>query len=591
MSTRLRPAPARLAQRTLVIVLITALAGLVWYSFHLAANRIYQVDECMEISIARAIAEGGAKNYSGLIPLLQLPLSLVIRGIEKSADIFVSARFFMAEIFWLNLVLLAAATGQKLASYRGMLALFFAATLAPLWDYGFEIRHDNPMLTGLLLMWCLVRVNSSGVKSCFLIGVLAVALQFVAHKAFAYTIPLSLAVLVFPPPSFKQPRWKLVFAWLVGVILAFVALKLMYSTLTGTKFGEQQGEGISFVSSVAASSERFWPWVTTLPRLLAQTPLLLALATAACAMVLMDWRKRGMAALSWEGILPELLLSFGALALLFVNPTPFPYNLLHFVPFLFLLAFRFAISIADEPALRVKLFPAAVAVLLFTHLVPFSVATRRHIDWSNLRQVQLMSQAESLADPKKDPVFDGAGLVPTRRTVSDAAFLHSLSFEAQMADTNKTVRQMLTKSPAPVLMKNYRTDWLSKEDRGFIDAHYVSLADDFCVLGKVLPPGGGQFEVLHPGRYRVMPLEGSNLMGTFDGNSFMEVTKRSTNITIVARLDGVELGDAPIELKAGIHMIETAATEQAAVFWVGPKLNELPRLPSGSHRVLFFNWY
>ncbi len=120
-------------RRAFVVVLLAALAGLVWYSFHLAANRIYQVDECMEISIARAIAEGGVKNYSGLIPLLQFPLSLVIRGIEKSADIFVSARFFMAEIFWLNLILLAAATGEKLTSFRGVLALFFAATLAPLW--------------------------------------------------------------------------------------------------------------------------------------------------------------------------------------------------------------------------------------------------------------------------------------------------------------------------------------------------------------------------------------------------------------------------------------------------------------------------
>ncbi len=104
----------------------------------------------------------------------------------------------MVTIFWLNLALIALATGERLLSRRGLVALLAAATLAPLWDYGFEIRHDNLLLTGLLLTWCVVRVRPKGPPSYLVAGALAVAMQFTAYKAFVYVIPISLAILVFP---------------------------------------------------------------------------------------------------------------------------------------------------------------------------------------------------------------------------------------------------------------------------------------------------------------------------------------------------------------------------------------------------------
>ena len=107
----------------------------------------------------------------------------------------------MLEVFWLNVFLLALATGERLRSRGGLLALVGAATLAPLWDFGFEIRPENLLLCGVLLMWCAVRVRPKGLQPFFIAGVLTAGLQFVTVKAVLYTLPISLAILAFPPPG------------------------------------------------------------------------------------------------------------------------------------------------------------------------------------------------------------------------------------------------------------------------------------------------------------------------------------------------------------------------------------------------------
>src|SRR5260370_39040349 len=128
----------------------------------------------------------------------------------------------MVGVFWLNLVLIALSTGERLLSPGGLIALLAAVTLAPLWDYGFEIRHDNVLLTGLLLMWFVLRVRPMGLPSYFIAGAIAVGLQFFAFKAFAYTAPLSMAFLILAPPAYKLSRWKLILAWVGGAVCSFL---------------------------------------------------------------------------------------------------------------------------------------------------------------------------------------------------------------------------------------------------------------------------------------------------------------------------------------------------------------------------------
>ena len=145
------------------------LASLMWLSLYLAAMRIYQVDECMETYVAKVLSTGQGKSAAGHVTLFQVLLSFVIPSNGRSVDFLNAGRLVMVVIFWLNWLLLAAATGSKLLSRRWFVACLGAGTLAPLWDYGFEIRHDNLMLTGLLLCWgCSVR--SRWMEFLFCIG-------------------------------------------------------------------------------------------------------------------------------------------------------------------------------------------------------------------------------------------------------------------------------------------------------------------------------------------------------------------------------------------------------------------------------------
>jgi hypothetical protein len=468
-------------KRASIWILFGGLAALMGFSVYLAATRIYQVDECNELIVARILATGQASTHPGVIGLLQFPLSWAIHGATRSTEFFVPARLVMVAIFWLNLVLIALATGERLLSRRGLIALFGAATLAPLWDYGFEIRHDNLLLTGLMLIWYVVRVRPKGPPSFFAAGALAVALQFSAQKAFVYIIPLALAVVVFPPPGHKAPRWKLALCWAVGAFGMLLALRLVYGACGVAGLWDVHRQSLQFVSKVATGGDRFGPGIA-LGRLLGQTPLLLTLVASAFVAVAVDLRRRGRAALAWDGSLPEALFLAFAFAALIVNPTPFPYNLLHLVPYAFLFAFRHASVLFREIRDDRVLIPIVGTVLVFVHLVPFCVATRRHWDWPNSRQTCLIRLAEDLTDPTKDPVFDGIGMVLTRPMIHPRSLLHSLSMAGLVNGSGPQVRDMLTTRPAAVVIPNYRTDWLPEADHAAIRERYVSTTRDAIVF-------------------------------------------------------------------------------------------------------------
>ena len=449
--------------------------------------------------------------------------------------------------------------------------------------------HDNLLLTGLLLIWYVVRVRPKGPPSYFVAGALAVAMQFAAHKAFAYVIPLSLAILIFPSPDHKAPRWKLVLCWTVGAIGMLVALRLIYGACDAMGSWEGNRESVQFVSKLATGGDRFGPGIA-LGRLLYQTPLLLALVASGLVALAVDQFRRGKAALTWDGSLPEALLLAVAFAALIVNPTPFPYNLLHWVPYAYLLAFRHGSAVFREIRAAPVLLPVVAAVLVFVHLAPFCIATQRHWARPNSRQTCLMSLAEDLTDPVKDPVFDGVGMVLTRPIIGHGALLHSLTFESQFKDPGTRVRDTLAARPAAVVIPNYRTDWLPEADHAAIRERYVAVADDFWVLGKVLPAGGGTFQIYHPGRYRISSLQESDLAEEGPGGlGRLSAATHEGNFT--ATLDGAPVSSLPVELTVGTHRLESKTAFQPAVVWAGPKRDRVGRLSPSDHQALFVNWY
>lgn len=550
--------------RLLSGAMLLAILGLAGAATYLALHRIFQVDEAQNLFMTRVLATGQSDLYFTNALLWMLgPMSWLTSSLNDSVRIFEWARLLFLGVFLLNIFLLALGTGRKLTTLGGVAALFGAATLAPLWDYGFEIRHDNLILTGLLLMWWLGRVSPRGSASYAALGLLSVAMPFLSFKAIAYVAPLSLGFLLFPPPGHGQRRIALWTAWATGAIAGAAAVALAY-TWSGAApvFLAGMREGMASGSAAV----RLDPSIA-LDRLPAQIPLVRELAFLALCWIVVTFCRQRAAALTWNGLLPEALLLLGSLGVLLINPTPFPYNLVNLVPFAYLLAFRLAASMVEFDW-GIRHFGACLcALLVLAHLVPFLKATQRHFSASNARQLLLMRTAQTLTDPRKDRVYDGAGLVLSRASIGYHWYNHSLN-EAAFADGRiPSVASMLAARPAAVIIRSYRTDMIPDSGRAFMAQRYIALSDDLWVLGRVLPPGGGRYDVLHPGRYVVARWIDGKLA------------------------PGAPLLSAPVTLGVGAVHVRSEAGVQPAVVWVGPTLPGLPVVGSGYHLHVFRNFY
>ena len=561
---------------------LAGLGLLMTWSAWLAVNRIFQVDEFQNIFVARLLAMGQGQDSFTAVSLFLAPLAALARNATESVPFVTAARLVAWALFWLNLVLLPIASGEKLRSRRGMAALLGAATLAPLWDYGFEIRHDNLLLTGLLLLWISLRILPRSLSSYALAGALVVLLEFVAFKAFAYSIPIALVAMAYSSPE-SRPKWlHLCGAWIGGAIAAFLIVRTGYGA---AGWWELYVRDVMGVFSIAAESNRVGPEMA-LGRLKVQAPLLSGFTVLGFAVVPYDiWRQRARNVLEKESLVAYALLTLIALGALLVNPLAYPYNLVNLVPFMYLFSWRLAWSLAARLNSRQAIERLAI-VFVAAHLLPFGIATNRHFDMTNARQEELMELAERLTDPIRDRVYDGIGMVPTRSSIHGQWFLHGTNIRSFRNGSKTPVRDMLAARPAAVIIPSYRTAMLPKEDDAFIHTRYIPLANDFWVLGSVLPPGGGSLEIVHPGRYGLAMAERAD-----DARSFRRASPIKSTPLMQGTLDGSAISASVVELEVGTHTLECARDCQPAVVWLGPVLSQIPAVESRDHRALFRNWY
>jgi hypothetical protein len=470
---------------------------------------------------------------------------------------------------WVNALLMVKGAGFRIRSRSGLWALLLAATLAPLWDYGFEIRHDVPLLTATLALWCLVRRPGPAGVRFLLAGAVAAFMEMIAFKGFMYALPLlALGFHLERPrgPGRTLGRLGLVLAGLI----AGLALGRVLHGLAGT--WELAWTAFKDTGAYAANHvERFQPW-GTLIRIFTEAPLLGAGALAALAVPLLPPRAgsfRAFLACEW---FPEWCFAVLCLVLLLANPTPFPYNLLHLVPALTILLMRFR-----EPIIRAlgAMAPPArqmvVGALVILHVLPWAAATDRHVDMGNDRQQEVAGLAEAMTDPALHRVFDGSGLCSTRDPIGRKWIIHSFTISHFMDGSWPSVRSLLAQNPTPVILPNYRLYWLPKADHDFIRAHYLALADDFLVLGGTLEAGAPSWEALAAGRYRIDDPDGGPSPQVFG-------------------LDGHRLQPGVQVLARGRHDFQIPAGRRLRVAWVGPTLKDLPPLGPAPH-PLYVNWY
>jgi hypothetical protein len=110
------------------------------------------------------------------------------------------------------------------------------------------------------------------------------------------------------------------------------------------------------------------------------------------------------------------------------------------------------------------------------------------------------------------------------------------------------------------------------------------------VLGKVLAQGGGSFEIIREGRYRIAALQSSGLSGTC-ADDLQALLNPVPEIVFEGKIDGKAITSQPVELSIGTHHIECGSDIQPTAVWVGPRQDRLPQLGKGDHRRVFFNWY
>jgi hypothetical protein len=544
------------------VFLLVALAA---FSEYLSLNRIFQVDELQNVFTARLLAKHLEKQYSAFASLMFFGPMMWLGGtIERSALLLRSERLLFFVLFWVNLCLIVHCAGVRLRSGRGVLALLLAATLAPLWDYGFEIRHDNALLTMILLAWSAARpLVDGGKRRLFLVGFVAVVSEFIAYKAFAYLVPIAFFAMAAAWLKEKRPLRGVVASTAAGALTALVVSVLIH--LVAGTWSLFWTNLLSFEKVSTGKVIRFSA-APTLSRLIFETPLLLVAVSIALTAAARGLRSSGW--FSRESLVPEVFLLAIAVGAILVNPTPFPYNLVLVTPQAAILVFRLAPAAVMLWSRR-RVWQLVLSIALLVHGVVWLLITRRHVYMSNARQMELASTAEELTDPRVHAVFDGSGLVPTRHPPGYHWLIHSFSIGFFRSGAWEPIRMQLARGQTPVIIPNYRIVALPPDDLRFITAHYVPLSGDFFVAGTVLGTGQNRWDCLVPGRYYV----------GWDGGSGG------------VRIDGMPLAQPDaVVFTRGPHEVNTISP-RVWVIWLGPHVKTPPRMGQGRPADVLVNWY
>lgn len=528
-----------------------ALLGLLMATtFALAMMRVYQVDEAQTVYMATVLARGwtGSLFTSGQLHLY--PLSLLSRLASTSAGTFLVFRACFWALFWANAVLAVLAAGLRLRSQEGVKALVLAGTLAPLWAYGLECRHDNVLITGLLALWLLARRVRGRRELIFLaLGFVSLLLHSCLFKAVAFWVPLTVLLVALEPAPWgtraKRAGW-----WLLGAAGCFLAC-WAFKAQTGIQALAVNGRD---AMKVAVSPARFAPW-HTLRLLLGTAPLLTAAMGGLALYGALRVRARGLKG-AWEDEagFPELLLFLICAFAFFINPTPFPYNLgvLSAGALVALLAL-------GRPWLEPGAFrgsaalPFLVSLGVLLHVTPWVLRVADLFAMTNDRQEEVMALAEAYTGPE-DPVFDGIGLVTTRKA---PAYEWVVQWANQLQFHQHPLFQSLGGRVPPVVLPSYRLNYLPPSDLAFLSTNYVPLHQDFWVLGALprTSAAPGAWTCYRSGRYALIPVKAD------PGTVF---------------LDGKALAPGIVWVDRGEHRLAMDPASPCALAWVGPAVTQVP---------------
>lgn len=518
----------------------------------LALTRQVHIDESQVAFNAALLGWHGLPELMNFRAPFVVPLSWIAARGGEAWPRLLEMRVVFLVLFLLNLALVALVSPRLRGAAARAAALLAITLVEPFWRHGFEIRHDVLQLAlslGLYGLALRTAAGRGGGREFAAAGLLCALMQVNSFKSFLVWMP-GLALL-FVAQRIARDRW---FArrHLVGLTLGFaggLAASLGLLASAGIA-GDYLRQHLAF-GNYAGAAERF-AIGDRLLHLLGEVPHLAGLALVSlgwCVAVLRrgGWRAEAASLVTAGWLVIELLA-------LHLNPVPFPYNLLHFIPFLFLAAIDgMGLLLGALPGWRRPLLAgfAAATVLAF------------HLSWTHegigrmpaRGQRQHVESAEALTS-ESDPVLDGAGLVISRPPPGRQWMLHSLTKAAYRRGELTTFRELLAQDPAPVLLTNYRWQWLDRGDRRFIGDRYLRLAPRLLVLGGLGESPSGEFTIWRAGRYLIRQIA--------PGPS--------------PTLDGIPLASEAVRtLAAGHHAWHGSGITW---HWLGPRLADPPSAPT-----------
>ena len=537
----------------------------------LAVHRIFQVDEVQTMHMAWLLTQEDSLSYSNSAELYMLPMALLARAFNDPYVYMVVCRLGFFFLF-ISSILILGRVAEKNGGPRLFTGVFLIASLPVLWDYGFEVRHDNIIIFGLaILLWILFDAGTGGRRSRLYVGgLLGGLLLFSGFKSVLLWGPVLVYVVVICVRR-RLLSYRHAFALVAG--------GLGTAGLAAAAAHWMAGSARIYIQTLKAALEamgsdaiRFFDWDYTL-RFVRYHPLIIVLGLIFLSLEIVPGI-RGWLTLrafdSNDSQAKRLFLFLLGLAFIGINPTPFPYNFMYVAVLLLpSVLFIFQRATASSQGL-VAISLAGLLVVQFA----FGVSRlKRHFYWSNRDQHKAIDFVNDFTLPS-ETVFDGAGMAMYRKGPGKVWYLHSLNIPSYRAGTIPSVRTMLAQEPSPLLVENYKWTFMDRDDRAFIASRYIPFRMAFWILGArivVDRPGLFRFDIWRNGRYAVIQSGAS----------------KSQCLLI----DGKELLEKSLFLTTGPHTLEANLPNGTVlVLWNRNPDGQFPNLPSPA-LPLFVNWY
>jgi hypothetical protein len=468
------------------------------------------MDELVDIHRGCQVGKG-FKIYSevkwGIIPRTPL-MTYLISAVTKLANNSFSTAILARKLMWFGTVIIFFLTyliaRQVNGSYTAVLAILLLCGFTTFLDRSIRIRADLiSTLFSLPGLWAVVYPSLHplflGVAGFFL-GLAILTTQKAVYFVVAFAVALvgrQIIIFGLNAQSFKKIGLNSLIA-IAGFAVPTLSF-LLWIHFSGRmeQFLDQcffHAAKIGFVADTYRDTWKFL-WQTVL-----RNPAIWCLGLAGIFILLFEGiQNKGNPLFSEnkdETFGPRIALSLWTLSMFVLtlqHTVKFPYFYLNIAPSLaicasLLLGHFIFLVIKFKQRLNWTHIVSALLVSYLLLIVPF-IHHKKNLKTDLIRvQSAIMDRVDSITDPE-DAVFDGIGIAVTRRKGTPYS-MTARWFDERRAGANYDVIESLKKSQPKVLIWNYRVKRLRKDERAFLDTHFILDWANVYVVGTTVSHKG-----------------------------------------------------------------------------------------------------